>query len=152
MGTIEHQTEYQIEYQPHQIVFLECESQRLYAEVIQTVTDRNLCWARPLAIVAQDSSVLNSAANSTINWAVDIATAVLLDLRQASDLLLPLPWFQAAVDTEVIPILAQLSGLKSEGHSADPGTTQSSGDRLSTQGQLQHFVQAICQGNQNRSN
>lgn len=141
MGAVE----YRVEYQPHQIVFLECEGQRLYAEVIQTVIDRNLCWARPLAIVTQ-----SSAQNSTITWAIvddaddDNAASLLLDLRQASDLLLPLPWFRAAVDTEVIPVLAQLSELKSEPHLAAANTAQSSGDRPAAQVQLQHFIQGLC--------
>ncbi len=40
--------EIKLNFQAGQIVFLEYGDSRLYAEVIQVVVERNLCWVRPL--------------------------------------------------------------------------------------------------------
>ncbi|MBD1853523.1 hypothetical protein [Leptolyngbya sp. FACHB-711] len=139
-----------VEYQPHQIVFLECEEKRLYAEVIQTVIDRQLCWARPLVILSRGFS--DAEHPLWDNWQTsEIALEMLVDLRQESDLLLPLSWFQMAVDTEVIPVLAKLSGLKPEPYSAsDEAIVQH--HYPSAQEQLQQFIRALCLANQNHAN
>jgi hypothetical protein len=78
-------------FQPGQIVSLEHGDSRLYAEVIQVVVSRQLCWVRPLLLV------VNSSEPPLIN-----------DLREASDLLWPVNLFQPALDTEVISILSQV--------------------------------------------
>jgi hypothetical protein len=80
------------EFQTGQIIYLEHEGDRLYAEAIQVVSPRQLCWARPLALVKSDFT--------------------LHDLRQGSDLLLPLSLFFIALDTEVIPVITQLNTPK----------------------------------------
>ncbi|MEM7726376.1 MAG: hypothetical protein AAF208_08380 [Cyanobacteria bacterium P01_A01_bin.45] len=77
--------------QAGQIVYLEKENTRLYAEVVQTVVSRQICWVRPLLLVAKTDE--------------DTSTT---DLRNTSDLLWSLDSFRAAVDTEVIAVLSPL--------------------------------------------
>ncbi|MDZ8096313.1 MAG: hypothetical protein RMZ42_30910 [Nostoc sp. DedQUE05] len=77
--------------QPGQIVSLEYGDRNLYAEVIQFVVSRQLCWVRPLLMVTfiEESPLIT-------------------DLRDASDLLWPANLFRPALDTEVITFLSQL--------------------------------------------
>ncbi|MGB3402594.1 MAG: hypothetical protein WBA77_07875 [Microcoleaceae cyanobacterium] len=84
-------------FQPQQIVGLECQNTCLYAEVIQVVTLRQMCWVRPLMLVEIDPS-----------FEAVQPFRILSDLRQGSDLILPVSLFRAALDTEVIPLLMQL--------------------------------------------
>ena len=93
---------------PSQIVCLEFGDACLYADVIQVVSARRLCWVRPLmlvVLVCDDSSFLHEEYN-------------LWDLRNGSDLLWPLSLFRLALDTEVIPLLTELQSLDSEGKDA----------------------------------
>ena len=78
-------------FQPGQIVSLDYSRQNLYAEVIEIVVSRQLCWVRPLLLV-----------NSTQEL------PLVMDLRNVSDLLCPLDLFRPALDTEVIAFLGQL--------------------------------------------
>ncbi len=78
-------------FQPGQILSLDDGKRNLYAEVIQVVTSRNLCWVRPLLLA---------------NFSQEIPT--ITDLRDASDLLWPIHLFRPALDTEVIGLLSQL--------------------------------------------
>lgn len=39
------------EFQPSQILYIEQDTTRLYAELVQVVTERALCWVRPLALL-----------------------------------------------------------------------------------------------------
>lgn len=78
-------------FHPCQIVYLEHESTRLYAEVIQ-VGSRPVCWVRPLLL-----------ANNYL-W-----EPLVSDLRSTADLVLPLTLFHPALDTEVIPLLVLLT-------------------------------------------
>lgn len=66
------------EFQNGQIIYLQHETVRLYAETIQLIKPRQLCWARPLALL-QFSDELD------INL---YKPSILHDLRQSSDLLL----------------------------------------------------------------
>ncbi|BDI16610.1 hypothetical protein ANSO36C_24120 [Nostoc cf. commune SO-36] len=77
--------------QPGQIVSLEHGDKNLYAEVIEFVVSRQLCWVRPLLMVTfiQESPLIT-------------------DLRDASDLLWPANLFRPALDTEVITFLSQV--------------------------------------------
>jgi len=75
-----------LDFKPRQIVSLGYEETRLYAEVIQIVVPRQLCWARPLFLV-------------TLTTEPQLVT----DLRGAADLVWPINLFQLALDTEVIP-------------------------------------------------
>ncbi|MBE9056464.1 hypothetical protein [Sphaerospermopsis sp. LEGE 08334] len=78
-------------FQPGQIVSLDYGNRNLYAEVIQVVTERNLCWVRPLLLA---------------NFTHELP--LITDLRDASDLLWPVNLFRTALDTEVISLLSQL--------------------------------------------
>jgi hypothetical protein len=80
-----------LEFQAGQIVSLEHGEMRLYAEVIQVVVSRQLCWVRPLVLV---------------NFSQE--PPLLTDLRDACDLLWSVNLFQPALDTEVISFLSQV--------------------------------------------
>jgi len=100
------------EFQPSQIVCLEHEDTRLYAEVIQVVTSRQMCWVRPLMLVVLPDS----------NGLLPIAASehlALYDLRLGADLLWPANLFRHAIDTEVINLMVDLDNLEdapSENH------------------------------------
>lgn len=138
-----------VEFQSHQIVYLECGEKRLYAEVIQTVIDRGLCWARPVVMMSWQSSNGQPFPFWSSHQAIEITPEMLTDLRQESDLLLPLSWFHIAVDTDVIPVLAQLNEIKPESDAA-PGTERS--QHSSAQEQLRVFIQMLCVAHQAKAN
>ena len=79
------------EFQPGQIVSLEHGDKNLYAEVIEVVVSRQLCWVRPLLLAKHTQE-----------------SPLITDLRDASDLLWPIQFFRPALDTEVITILSQV--------------------------------------------
>ena len=85
-----------LNFQPRQIVCLEHLGTCLYAEVIQVIGARQLCWVRPLLLSVQASSQESEA------------TLPLNDLRLLADLIWPVKLFRPALDTEVIPLLTQL--------------------------------------------
>lgn len=113
-------------FQPHQIVYLEHGGTRLYAEVIQMVELRRVCWVRPLMIVMAPSLT-------------DLVSeqAILSDLRQGADLLWPSLLFQSALDTEVVPLLAQLQDTKMQVENTQ-----------SVHQQLSHFMRQVWQAHQ----
>jgi len=120
-------------FQPCQIVFLEYENARLYAEVIQVVTVRQICWVRPLML-----AVFGCERTPT--------EPKLHDLRESADLLWPLNLFQPALDTEVIPLIGQLQAF-------DAILEGSSSVSLSVRTQLAHqhlsyFVRQVWQAHQ----
>ncbi|WP_413175189.1 hypothetical protein [Anabaena azotica] len=78
-------------FQPGQILSLDYGHRNLYAEVIQVVISRDLCWVRPLMLVNLIQEV-----------------PYITDLRDASDLLWPVHLFRPALDTEVISFLGDL--------------------------------------------
>lgn len=88
-------------FQPRQIVCLEYENTCLYAEVIEFVASRQVCWVRPLMLVV--SQISNEPPPLALPEQL-----TLYDMRQASDLLWPANLFRSALDTEVIPLLVQL--------------------------------------------
>lgn len=107
-------------FQPRQIVRLEHESTCLYAEIVDFVESRQVCWVRPLMLAVSEVD-----SNSLLS---------LYDLRFGADLLWPASLFQAALDTEVIPLLVELN---------DPDAkTVSSSD---THKQLNSFVRRVLQ-------
>ncbi len=108
---------YKTNFQPLQIVCLEHLATCLYAEVIQVVESRQVCWVRPLLLVEfsphQEPSVL--------------------DLHSTVDLLWALASFRPALDTEILPFLASMfasAPLQSNAHARQ---------------QLNHFVQQLWQ-------
>ncbi|MDY7012931.1 MAG: hypothetical protein SVX43_04895 [Cyanobacteriota bacterium] len=84
------------EFKPCQIVCLEYGATCLYAETIQVIPQRQMCWVRPL--------VLARSLPTT-------ATHEIYDLRHAADLVWPIALFRPALDTEAIPLLEQLNTL-----------------------------------------
>ncbi|PIG93460.1 hypothetical protein [Gloeocapsopsis sp. IPPAS B-1203] len=83
------------DFQPRQIVYLENNNQRLYAEVIQVVDSRQMCWVRPLALVT-----FHSEPSVTFDQLPSVT-----DLRSTADLFWHSALFRPALDTEVIPFL-----------------------------------------------
>lgn len=108
-------------FQSGQIVFLEYGDSRLYAEVIQVVAERNLCWVRPLLLVIQEYSL-----------------SKVTDLRSTSDLLWAINLFQPALDTEVIELYTQIL-IKEPKPELLPAAKQ----------ELHQFIQRLWQDNQN---
>ncbi len=108
--------------QPGQIVSLKHGERNLYAEVIQFVVSRQLCWVRPLLMVTfiEESPLIT-------------------DLRDASDLFWPADLFQPALDTEVITLLSQVLAKQ-------PKTELDSAAKE----QLNHFVHQVWQAHQER--
>ena len=111
---------------PSQILYLEHGSTRLYAEAIQIVEARQLCWARPTLLI-QDLPVrdlLDSQSDAPKLDAQDlmdrqaaIATAAacpessdlsFYDLEDCPDLLWPIAFFSVAFDVDFFALLVQL--------------------------------------------
>lgn len=82
-------------FQPRQIVCLAHESTCLYAEIIEFVELRQVCWVRPLMLAVREVG--------------SEEPVTLCDLRLGADLLWPASLFRPALDTEVIPLLVQLN-------------------------------------------
>ncbi|MEC4880418.1 MAG: hypothetical protein SAL70_03580 [Scytonema sp. PMC 1070.18] len=78
-------------FQQGQIVSLDNGNRRLYAEVIQVVISRRLCWVRPLLLASFTEE-----------------PPLLTDLPDAPDLLWSVDSFQPALDTEVIDFFSQV--------------------------------------------
>jgi hypothetical protein len=114
-------------FQAYEILCIEHEASCLYAELIQTVEPRQLCWVRPIVLRIFSPSTPDG-------W--DDQDATLYDLRQDSDLLLPSCLFRTALDTEVIPLLTALQDFK----------TPPDGDRQAHH-QLQSFVWRLWHAN-----
>lgn len=104
-------------FQPGQIVSLDYGDRNLYAEVIQVVVERELCWVRPLLLV-------------TLTQEPPLIT----DLRDGSDLLWPINLFRPALDTEVITIMSQVFAKA-------PKTEPD----LAAKQQLHQFIQQVWQ-------
>ena len=88
-----------VEFKAGQIVSLEHSDRKLYAEVIQNVASRQLCWVRPLLLVTFTQELPFDYAQGE---------PLVIDLRDASDLLWCMNLFQPALDTEVISFLSQV--------------------------------------------
>ncbi len=91
-------------FQASQIVFLEHESSRLYAEVVQFVESRQLYWVRPIALVT---------AAEWRDW-TDYDRLALQNLQDGSDLMCPAILFREALDTEVLPLFDRLYQLETD--------------------------------------
>lgn len=87
-------------FQAGQIVYLQEGDTRLYAEVIQVVVSRQLCWVRPLFLERKSGDKEPQITN----------------LQEAFDLLWSISLFHPALDVEVISSICQVSqeGSKSE--------------------------------------
>lgn len=98
-------------FTPHQIVSLFCKNRTLYGEVIQVIESRSALWVRPLWLIVDDNFET-------------------IDVREGSDLILPMDLFKPALDTEVLPLVSQVIKDSYINHISYP---------------LQDFVQKICQ-------
>lgn len=123
--------------QTHQIVYLEHGEERLYAEVIQVISQRSTCWARPLAIVVASQFV--PLANDSLDKAT-ISSPKLHNLRYASDLLLPIALFRPALDVDILPWLGQIYE-----DSYQPLGKEDSTAKTTAQYRLNQFIHAIWQ-------
>jgi hypothetical protein len=114
---------------PSQILYLEHGSSRLYAEAVQVIETRRLCWARPTLLIqglpedlpeklpekllpgdrnsfkARQSrqDVISAAAFSLENSTLD-----LYDLENCPDLIWPLAFFEIAYDIDFFSLIVQL--------------------------------------------
>lgn len=120
--------------QPSQIVCLELGETCLYAEVVQVVEARRLCWARPLVLVIGSSETADFSRSSGLQ---SKNSPNCHDLRQGADLLLPAILFRQALDVEAIPVLSSLYSLDEIANSTSQATT--------ARRQLNDFVGQICQ-------
>jgi hypothetical protein len=125
------------EFQPNQILYLQHQTTRVYAELIQIVPERQLGWVRPLALVECDR----------LDWQQADFRSDLHDLRQGSDLLCPLSLFQMALDVEVVPILMALETMALETFKQQPEDTAdlTSGIDRTAHQRLQNFVRDLWQ-------
>jgi hypothetical protein len=132
-------------FKPGQILYIEHQGVRLYAEVIQIVSDRKLCWVRPLALVTPTSIPTASASpHFPTPWTsslIELEPIEVYDLRQGADLVCPQSLFQAALDTEVLPILAELNRLKPRSDTSGLGENNGAHERL------REFVRLVWQTN-----
>lgn len=104
----------------YQIVSLEHEGTRLYAELIQVVESRQMWWVRPLLLGFFPSGQPSDQPSP------------IYDLRSSAHLLWPITSFRPALDTEVIPLLSHLLAL-------EPQLEQDS----AAQHQLNQFVNKV---------
>ncbi|MEB3309185.1 MAG: hypothetical protein VKJ02_03050 [Snowella sp.] len=116
-------------FNPQQIVCMEHQQSYLYGEVVQIIESKKLCWMRPLllAIFPATAQPIDSFSDAQ----------ELLDLRLSSDVAYPLTLFRPALDTEVIPLISQLSSLD------EPKEVN-----LNSKQKLHQFLTRIWQDNQ----
>ena len=96
---------------PSQILYLEHGSSRLYAEAIQIVDTRHLCWTRPTLLIQglpEDSSAHRQEAISAAVLSPDDSRLKLYDLGGCPDLIWPLLLFHVAYDIDFFSLLIQL--------------------------------------------
>jgi hypothetical protein len=114
----------------------------VYGEVVQYVPDRHLCWVRPLAMAQIDPEAGDGLDWADLNWQ-DIGGPgwIFDDLREGSDLLLPAAFFEEALDTEVLPLMARLYQAEEK---APPAEVLQEALQVARQ-RLNQFVRQICQ-------
>ncbi|MBW4579820.1 MAG: hypothetical protein KME42_09640 [Tildeniella nuda ZEHNDER 1965/U140] len=118
-------------FQPCQIVCLQHETSYLYAEVVQMIASRHLCWVRPLVLILRTAETATS--EETLGEQLDC-----YDLRQDSDLLLPPTLFRAALDTEALPWLADF-------YADDRTSVEQDGACERGRVPFRHFIQQVWQ-------
>jgi hypothetical protein len=84
---------------PSQIVSASTPNYQFFGEVIDVVTDRGVCWVRPLLLVKKGEEDTK------------------IDVRQGSDLVFPLFYFEPALDGDILPFLNDLVKDDDEGAS-----------------------------------
>ena len=120
------------QFASHQIVCIEGQTAFLYSEVIQVIVKRQFCWARPLFLAKFNDPSTTPRDNFP-------TTCQIIDLREGADLLLPLSFFRPALDTEIVPSIAQLNSID-----------LSIKDKQIAKKQLNGFIQQVWQANSNK--
>jgi hypothetical protein len=128
------------EAQAYQIVCLDYQEAHLYAEVIQVVKTRQICWVRPLLLSISSTSQLSTSIES-IESNLPSDTSTSYDLRETADLLWPLILFRIALDIEVIPLLAQLQSRETHDNTAFGAVNT----HLAARQQLHQFIHQVWQ-------
>jgi hypothetical protein len=126
-------------FQPYQIVYIEHKETRLYGEVIQTVEQKQICWVRPLLLVREHCITTPKTA---LTQPIHPAEPQSWDVRRASDLLLPAALFQAAIDTDVLPLLANIH-LADQALNGIDDTNATENNRVQ-QRYISQFIKEIC--------
>jgi hypothetical protein len=125
-----------LNFQPGQIVGLNYDNRCLYAEVIQVVEFRGVCWVRPLMLIERLS---DDQQGNYSDFSVIPEPFILYDLHQSPDLIWPIQLFRAALDTEVIPFLAQLESPEINITEIKPANARSAHQ------QLREFIRQVWQ-------
>jgi hypothetical protein len=107
-----------IVFAPHQIVYLACDQSHLYAEVIQVLEARQMCWVRPIVLVHGVTALGTSQTGATPG------KLEIYSIQDGPDILWPLSQFDLALDIDVIPLLATIRGDKAEPAGSAQTTTQ----------------------------
>ena len=144
----------------NQIVCLEHLGNNLYGEVIQLITERQLCWFRPLCLVISTDSAIDSVQNRIerspnnrsesqkylLSEQENVARisrntdgSEIIDLQSGSDLLWPDSLFRPALDIEIISLLPYLA--ENSHHSKI---------EISRKKYLNKFIYLVWQANQDK--
>lgn len=119
---------------PSQILYLEHGSSRLYAEAIQVVEARRLCWARPTLLIhglpEEENSADRQAAIACAAAQPKSSALTLYDLKDCPDLVWPATFFSIAFDIDFFALLVQLK--------LNPSDSQSHSQR-----QLSEFIRSF---------
>lgn len=112
-------------FKENQIIFLEYGDTRLYGEVIQLITSRQMCWLRPICLVIANFFGVSASEDFQ-----------LVPLNSTSDIVWPTCLFNPALDTEAILFLAQLEN-----------TDKPKPTNLSARQHLNQFLQQVWVAN-----
>jgi len=121
---------------PSQILYLEHGSSRLYAEAIQVISTRHLCWSRPTLLIQglpENNPLQRQEAIAEAARCPEQAQLKLYDLEDAPDLIWPLTPFQIAYDLDFFSLLVQLK------------MNPDSSEQVSGKAQLNRFIQHFWQ-------
>ncbi|MEL6468098.1 MAG: hypothetical protein AAFQ74_00085 [Cyanobacteria bacterium J06623_4] len=111
---------------PSQILYLEHGPSRLYAEAIQVMSTRQLCWSRPTLLIAglpEDSASRRQSVIAEAAQHPSQSPLELYDLEGAPDLIWPLSPFHLAYDLDFFALLVQLK-MNSDSTERPSGTAQ----------------------------
>lgn len=110
-----------------EILCIEHNDTCLYAELVQNIESRQLYWVRPIVLLVEPQPL-------TPNDPLENQESAVYNLQGGADLLFPNQLFRRTLDTELIPLLAQLTEIKQP----------FDGDRLAHH-QLQQFIKHVWQ-------
>lgn len=126
--------------QVSQILCLEHRQSRLYVELIQAVTARQVYWVRPFLLLMRVEGEIQEWDSTRVSD--DFPDCLIYDVRQCSDLLWPMHLFRVALDVEIIPLLMQVVATESPNE----------GDRQIARQRLHQFIHTVWQSNLESSN